>query len=268
MNFFPHPNDINANTTEDWYSSDQPYNYKEDKNLYKFDDFKYIFNSDGFRCDDLDQESEIPILFLGCSITEGVGLPIHETWSYKLLEKIKNKTKKNIKYWNLAKSGASIDTNARHLFWFCEKYNVKHVFICVPGIYRREFGWQDSNNKFLRLSGPWWEWENWKSMPGDNLKKQVYHDDAFAQYETFRSFMIIESIRKYKNFTVDVTFMDSIVLSSFYKKYNFQNYFENINFIECDIKKPKKNARDLIHYGPEFHNKFVEIYWKHAIRYF
>ena len=288
IEFFPNPNNAIIESLDFvgsklWYSCDQPENYKKIKsgniNLYKPNDFDYIFNSDGFRCDEFNLESDIPIVFVGCSQTEGVGLPVTETWAYKLITKIREHTKKNILFWNLAKSGGSIDQIARQLFWFCKKHNVKHVFGSFPGIYRREFGFENKEKKIesLRNYGEWWEWDEWQDKYGedrDELRRQVFCEKSFAEYQTFRSMMIIDSIQQYKNFTLDVLFWGedqyyNKELKSFEKFNLFQKYFKNINFIDNNINPELYGyARDFVHPGPEYHNKIVELYWKCVKHYF
>jgi len=269
-----------------WYSTDTSENYREideskNINLYKPEEFEYIFNSDGFRCDEFNLKSEIPIVFVGCSITEGVGLPITDTWAYKLITKIREHTKKNIPFWNLAKSGASIDTIARNLFWFCKKYDVKHVFGCFPVSNRREFGYTYQEIKIdkLRNYGEWWgtpEWVENYQKPKDAIRTFVFSEKAYAEYQTFRSMMIIDSIQQYKNFTLDVTFWryteemyyDKEI--NFIEQYNlFQKHFKNINIIDHNISYYLYSyARDFLHPGPEYHDRLSELYWKHIKRHF
>src|ERR1700756_242977 len=110
-----------SNQTLDWLPSDTAENYvKKNKfgpNLYQPDTFKYKFNSHGFRCDEFNLTSELPVVFLGCSSTEGIGLPLGHTWAYQLHQKIVGKTDLKIPYWNLALGGTGIDTQAHLLYW-------------------------------------------------------------------------------------------------------------------------------------------------------
>ena len=98
-----------ANMKLDWLPSDSEENYKATNsaglNEYSKTDIKYIFNEDGFRCDSFNQSSPLPILFMGCSITEGIGLHLKDVWSSLILEKIKAKTGLSIPYWSIALGG-------------------------------------------------------------------------------------------------------------------------------------------------------------------
>jgi len=68
-------------------------------------DITYKFNSYGFRSDDFSYEPGI--VFLGCSHTVGVGLPVESTWSHMV------STRLNVKRYNLGIGGASNDTAFR-----------------------------------------------------------------------------------------------------------------------------------------------------------
>src|SRR4249919_209292 len=134
-----------ANKTDLWCPLDTIENYKRyDKeykslNLYKPGDFTYIFNNHGFRCDNFELSSDLNIVFLGCSVTEGIGLPVEDIWAYQLLSKIRQKTNKNISYWNLALGGTGIDTQSFLLHWFSRMIKIDYVFSLIPGLFRREY---------------------------------------------------------------------------------------------------------------------------------
>jgi hypothetical protein len=76
---------------KNWNSPDSIENYKHLNSLrrnYTTTEITYSFNDDGYRCDSFSTESEFPILFMGCSLTEGVGLPLNEVWSYHLHDRM------------------------------------------------------------------------------------------------------------------------------------------------------------------------------------
>ena len=80
-----------------WFSSDSKENYKllNFKKLnYTQDEITYELNSLGYRCDEFSNASEFPITFMGCSFTEGIGLPFDEVWAYHLHKKIIELTNK------------------------------------------------------------------------------------------------------------------------------------------------------------------------------
>ena len=156
------------NTTQLWQTPDSLEQYKETtkfgKNLYKPGDFTYSFNEYGFRCDSFNLNSDISIVFAGCSNTEGVGLPLEEVWAYKLLEKIRKHTNKTIPYWNIGFGGAGLDTIAANLYEFNKLHKIDYIFLYLPGTDRREYM---SDLKYRKM---------WSSSFSDNTKNSIIND--------------------------------------------------------------------------------------------
>lgn len=91
---------------------------------------QYKFNSYGYRCEEFNNQE---ILTLGCSQTEGHGLPIDLTWPYLLSKKM------NKDYINLAKGGEGAQAQIAKAFqFFKEFYNPKYIFAVFP-LTRLEF---------------------------------------------------------------------------------------------------------------------------------
>ena len=67
--------------------------------------FSYKFNSHGFRCNEFNTEPSV--VFLGCSLTLGIGLPVESTWAQLLANEL------GLQCFNLAVGGASNDTAFR-----------------------------------------------------------------------------------------------------------------------------------------------------------
>jgi hypothetical protein len=84
----------------------------------------YNFNSFGYRCNEFDNQE---ILTLGCSQTEGHGLPLELTWPYILSKKM------NKNYINLAKGGDGAQGQITKAFqFFKEFYHPKYIFAVFP----------------------------------------------------------------------------------------------------------------------------------------
>ena len=85
---------------------------------------EYKLNSYGYRCNEFkDQE----ILILGCSQTEGHGLPLELTWPYLISKKM------NKDYISLAKGGDGMQAQVSKAFQFFEEfYNPKYIFAVLP----------------------------------------------------------------------------------------------------------------------------------------
>jgi hypothetical protein len=87
-------------------------------------DIEYKLNSQGYRCNEFDNQE---ILILGCSQTEGHGLPLELTWPFLLSKKI------NKDYISLAKGGDGMQSQVAKAFqFFKEFYNPKYIFAVLP----------------------------------------------------------------------------------------------------------------------------------------
>jgi hypothetical protein len=136
-----HVNQQSANTVQTWISTDSADNFKLNcadltrraklKQLDWLDsEFDYRFNNEGFRDENFDRRP--CAIALGCSHTQGVGLPEEKTWP-KQLESLLG-----IKVWNLGVSGAALDTCFRLLEFWIQHLNAKYVFCAVPNLERYE----------------------------------------------------------------------------------------------------------------------------------
>lgn len=86
--------------------------------------FTYKFNSHGFRCDEFTDDDSI--MFLGCSHTLGVGLPLEATWAYQTAKALK------LKCVNLGQGGCSSDTAYRLASYYIDRLKPKIVVIRPP----------------------------------------------------------------------------------------------------------------------------------------
>jgi hypothetical protein len=85
---------------------------------------EYKLNSYGYRCSEFNGQE---VLILGCSHTEGHGMPIELTWPYLISKKI------NKDYINLAKGGDGMQAQVTKAFqFFKEFYNPKYIFAVLP----------------------------------------------------------------------------------------------------------------------------------------
>jgi hypothetical protein len=84
----------------------------------------YKFNSLGFRCEEFTDDPSI--MFLGCSHTQGIGLPIESIWPTIVSNEL------NLKCVNLGQAGCSSDTAFRLLHGYIDKINPKIVVYMDP----------------------------------------------------------------------------------------------------------------------------------------
>jgi len=160
----------NSGQSLDWCPSDTEElynkNYKENFELLKSSGwidrkFKYTFNSHGFRCEEFTNEDSI--MFLGCSYTMGIGLPIEDTWSNIVAKKV------NLQYVNLAIGGGSNDTAFRFCLGWIDRIKPKMVIFLEPPGFRIELV-NGHKNKIVSINdrGRYPEFINEWNLTDDN----------------------------------------------------------------------------------------------------
>lgn len=259
--------DDRRNTTELWYSSDQEEVYKAISkdgrpNYYGPGDFEYKFNSYGFRCDEFHEESELPIVFLGCSMTEGVGTPIEDSWPYMLCEKFRAATGKKIPFWSLAIAGTGPMTQANLLFHF-QKYITKPAIVVTwlpPGL-RMEFNYGPMTE--IVLNNPW-------SRDTIPYSAEVTEDPNFQLNMLERQAMIFDAIAE------QGTQINFAGWSYEDDEYNIIKNGKNLNLIfpffyatkivdGVEINNLEDKSRDLWHMGKYYNETLAEGFWKSIV---
>jgi hypothetical protein len=183
----------------------------------------YSYNSHGFRTSNFtDEESGIA---LGCSFTEGVGIPNHQSWPSVLSQLL------NINIYNLGIGGASIDTAFRLLDHYIDKLNVKFVALCSPEKSRFEIF--DQGYPVNILSGL-------RTKP-EFIIPYLKHRLAFS-----------DDIESEINHKKNLLAMQQLCAK------------HNVHFIHIPVRSFKCNyaGRDLAHPGPEPHKIFADQMFK------
>lgn len=110
-----HRNSSLANQTVCWHGTDQEEVYKKNlkinlaelqSNNWVDRPITYKFNSYGFRADEFESPGS-NVMFIGCSHTEGIGLPYESTWAHIVSTSLK------LKNYNLGLGGTANDTAFR-----------------------------------------------------------------------------------------------------------------------------------------------------------
>lgn len=143
-----------ANIECQWLGSDSEPRHNEYKNkfsnliTYKPEDFTYKFNSHGFRCDEFNTPTNHKkILYTGCSMTEGIGLPVEHIWSSQLNKMLFGE---GSPLFNIAINGNSVSGIIRQLIAFLNSADFKpdYVLINFPPLDRDEFHIQLDDGNF------------------------------------------------------------------------------------------------------------------------
>ena len=159
--------------TEKWSSSDTEALFNENMTnpekraaLEHFgwtrDNISYKFNADGFRSEEFTYEPNDSVLFLGCSLTMGVGLDLESTWTYKVASSL------GLRRYNLGVGGGSPDMCFRLAYHWIPLLRPKYVVMLTPNSVRMEIVMDRSIRMYLPTSRPIDEfYVNWLSHPAN-----------------------------------------------------------------------------------------------------
>jgi hypothetical protein len=245
MQFLHPPIDPFANQECNWKIADNPEQYEKVKDTVSYgpEDITYKHNSEGFRCDEFDdwQNHSIRILFAGCSLTEGVGLPLEHTWAKIFHSKVCNLVDKEIPFWSIARGATGIDHMVRYMNYYLPRLRPHLIISYVPFSERRERWFND-------FFGPW-------SNESLSNEAKVLLDEKFVLYQTEKNLTMIDlMLEKYQSSmicsTVDYQFKLDYM--------NLQNIYQCTDFIHR-----KDLARDGIHAGPNTNKAFANLLFNH-----
>ena len=216
----------------------------EIKTIYDENSFAYTHNAQGFRCDDFTEISpDKPcVVFLGCSMTYGIGLPIEHTWSHIVWRKLVKKFGR-FPYINISRGGISSDFLVRMLYNFSRSYSANLVVGAFPPIERAELVIGESNpepvfpNVFEEL---------------DTLSE--YQNAVRLAY--IQNMMIDEGFNRYR-LNKNLAFLDSICRGMGAEQlYNIWSYGGEHIYYEQTVEPPfLKNFCTEAWFGPPLFDK-------------
>jgi hypothetical protein len=219
----------------------------------------YNHNEDGFRCDSFSSESQLPILFLGCSFTEGIGINLEDVWSYKLLEKIKQYKNINIPYWSLAGGGSSIDLQALYLHTFIDQLKPKYIFFLLPPLERRSFRAFKKSIMFSsrEVKAPI---ASLTSLESKIIKQAMplLLDPDYYILESLKSLVLINEICNRSQTKVFYSTWKCREEEASFELFEDVKHLTNFTRLKHEFPKMIDRARDNQHAGPITNNDFSE----------
>lgn len=218
----------------DWLPSDEKGYY--DENMKDPEFVKYIqeqgwdqpgaityqFNSEGFRCEEFDAESDC-LVALGCSFTIGIGLPIETVWPSLLGKKL------NLKVYNLAWGGISADTCFRLAEYWIPKLKPKLVVMLAP-----------PRNRIELITG--------NAIPPVKVFMPMNKNKFFNENDNFLKHWWLNDENGLINNKKNLLAIQQIAL-------NYNAIFVSLNADEemCRSREEVGYARDYMHAGPRGH---------------
>jgi len=237
-------NGVNGNSgVHQWVSSDDEERWNENQKNPKSkakleklgwtpDSFEYHCDSLGFR-NNKDLEKNVPYtLFLGCSHTFGIGLPIECVWTSIVTKFLQKPT------YNAARAGAGIDSCYRILKYLINQdYKFENLFLFSPHPGRIEI-WDEFEKKWMVAT--WWS-----HYPKDLL--------SYLNHQYFTQINFDKTLDAIENLCVK-------------NKINLVH----MNTDSCDdLIIDDCKARDLMHAGKDAHEKiayrFIDIYNRQSL---
>lgn len=235
------------------------YNLKNNKILLEKNNWintpiKYWYNNYGFRTyHDFDIKKDNDAnMFFGCSLTDGVGLNIEDTWAYKMNQKLGGS------FYNFGQSGSGVDVAYRLIKSWTNKIYPKNVFIFFYSLHKNRREFLHSENYNDNNFGPWdLEDESIsmliKEFKSDiNLQKQKC--DTYFRFLIAKKEIEIAYERSWDAILYNVSKLNCNVYIP--KQYKILKAFST-------CKKNNWYARDCSHPGIQFHDMISDFdYWE------
>lgn len=284
------------NSTQQWSGPDCEAVYKKTKKdptfvTYEIEDFVYKRNSLGFRSAEFDNTDKVKILHAGCSLTEGVGLPLDHTWSGFVNHKISEELQRPITMYNIGVGGFSIDAIIRFVYITLNsgRFNPDVVFLLLPSPMRMEYLYTDSYNHSQMLHFvPHFDFS--VDPVAKELSKNISTLISFRHraHEMFKSLLFLKMFLDNKGIPFFFSTWDNFKVTDFEPTYSktpvdfftflkqelpksLQEHFipAYMQFDNCCglndkfERKFKYNiARDGMHYGPNSHFNFANHFYQ------
>ena len=236
-----------ANQTFNWVEPDTEKNYKKENNIYGPNDITYKYNNYGFRCDDFSSWENHPyrILFAGCSMTEGTGVPLEDLWAKQVHDMICNKMNFNIPYWTIASAGSGMDHMVRYLYNLKDLLKPQIIISYIPNKVRRERWFED-------------RWSAWSLDLIIEKNTKIFLEDRYVTYQTEKNLAMLDMMLKELNC--------QFLYSSSMEDFKVSDYIDSPRFVQREhIPEQYDFARDGIHAGPKTNaimaEKAFEYFW-------
>jgi len=259
---FPVEHNSKPNTEIYYYSMDQPHNWEVKVSRdYLNTKFTYRFNKQGFRSENnFDDDYDYGFLIAGDSFVIGEGVPVEETWAYKLTKKISKNINIDLPHLSLGWPGASSKRITQNIITFIDNYKTNRVLAMYPIFERQLF--YDKENNFLEDTQP--------NFPKYKKFYRIINEETFINFY-IQDIYMAQLYCKNKNIQFNWTswhfYIDDYIsmfpdyLKSTYIKLDLLSYLPN------DIKNQK--ARDGHHPGKAYQiaasNCFFNFY-SHIIK--
>lgn len=227
----------NANVVSKWApAADTEENYNKINGTHNLpygpNDIEYRYNNYGFRCDDFESWEKHPyrILFAGCSMTDGTGLPIDDIWAKILHKKLCEHYDIVMPYWTIAAGGTGIDHMVRCIYNLKTFLRPQVIISYLPNKGRRELAFDT-------------HWGPWSLDTPEGKDTKVFLEERLIDYQTEKNIAMLEMILN----EIDCSFLFSSSMWDF----DIKDYTGSPRFVQRPhVPEQYDIARDGIHAGP------------------
>jgi len=224
-----HSNSSLANQELDWNGTDSEELYQKNlkTNSAELEQYnwinrsiKYKFNSYGFRADDFDSSAP-GVMFIGCSHTLGVGLPVESTWAHVVSTSLK------LKNYNISVGGSSNDTAFRLAHHWIEQ--LKPSLVLFLSAERTRFELHTDTDEIIDLS----VWSHTGTMVND-FTRHWYSNDTNSDMNYLKNTLAVKQLCSERGI----------------------KYIQR----EASTIHLRDKARDLQHYGEKTHRHIAAMF--------
>lgn len=160
---------------------------------------QYTFNSHGFRSDEFEKPETPSVIFLGCSYTLGVGLPIENSFTHLVSKEL------GLKNYNLGISGGGADSSFRigshwipklkpTMVIFANIFKDRCEYVKKYKVCEQKMGPFSANDVHIKYSHSHWNLNNLKNLYAlkficDREKIPLYNITEFERLDFARDLM-------------------------------------------------------------------------------
>lgn len=200
----------------------------------------YDFNSHGYRSIEFEKSNDFTVASFGCSITLGIGVPHHTTWTEQFCRSLSKQLNKPVKNYNFGWPGVSVDFICRTMYQSLPHIDADLVLILLPLDARIEYC---DEHGYTHRGRP---------TKNDTTSKKIfeYYNEYLYEYNFLKNFEFIKTM---------LTLHNIPWLISTWDEDNSQLIQHNINYTGlCPFDAP--DARDMMHPGVSSHAKISKMF--------
>lgn len=251
MNSYRQPNMVLK-----WYGFDSEQRFEQNRGhyLYDADSIEYRFNQYGYRGEDFRLDERFILMSVGCSNTEGIGLPQEHTYSSRLASLLG--TDMYVMDMNLGQGGASNQKIAARAYRMAVL--VKPDFLILQWTF-------PARRLYVQRNGYTEDW--WNPSPDEIEKRPIRHRVKLEHFESVQNehddFTMTTRIIRFLNAAMRYHEIPVLNVLNFLSMHDYPRYahsLSDLNILRAKIFPDYRNdyARDHSHPGPKFHESLAQ----------